>query len=324
MTTNAADSAGSAGSNDSQYIPVRLNTLRGNDVVQFDLYIQVGERLIHYLRKEDPFDAERINSLKAKGVRKLFIPLDSEESYLKYLDVGILSLSDSKTSVNDRANVAHTSLMNLAGNAVRSVESKNQYADMEGRVGKIVDFVRSEKSSALNMLKQSGVASDELQHASNVVTLSLMLASKVGVVDSKDILNLSVGALIHDIGKAKMNLNFLLPREKMSVGELALYQTHCLVGAEKVKDKPYINTEIQALIYNHEEIGDAAGFPEKKRITTLPLPQQVLNLCNEYDRSCTVFQLTPEQGIKRFFVERIGLFPLPLINALKEVLHVSG
>lgn len=307
-----------------QFIPVRLNTLRGGDTIRFDVFIRVGEKMIHYLRRAESFDQERLRSLKAKGVRKLFILTQAEPDYLRYLDEGIQSLGDGRVLLEERAAVANDALMNLSASAERSFESETRYREMEGRVQKVIGFVRSENGAALSMLRQSGVAGDELQHAANVVTLSLMLAAKVKITQPKEIVNLSIAALMHDIGKAGLNLDFNVSREQLSPEALALYKSHPAAGIEKIRDKPYVNPEILTLILNHEEIGEGVGFPEEKRISTLPLLQQVLNLCNEYDRSCTVMKLTPEQAIKRFLVERIGLFPLPLIMSLKEVLQAGG
>ncbi|MCM2278092.1 MAG: HD domain-containing protein [Oligoflexia bacterium] len=306
-----------------EFIPVRLSTLRSDEVVPFDVFIYVANHQIHYIRRGDPFEKNRIDSLRSKGVHKLFIPLECEKSYLGYLDAGLQQLQNASMAVEKRTTIANSTLMNLAGSADRAIETEFRYRDMENRVQKVLGFLGSENGIARKMLDQSGVAQDELQHASNVNTLALILAEKVGIKAPKDLLTLSMAALMHDIGKVGLPIDPKTPREKLTLPELELFKTHPQRGADMVADKPYINPAIVSLIANHEEMGNGAGFPNKKRIETLPLVQQVLNICNEYDRVCTQQCATAFQATKLFFLEKVGLFPLPLVQALAEVLKTG-
>lgn len=309
-------------SNDKLFIPVRLNTLRGDELVDFDVFIRIGEKQVHYIRKNDPIEESRIEALRSKGVRKLFIPIEHEPSYLSYLDSGLGKLQNKELTVEARTEVATASLMNISGHAERAIENEKRYRDMEGRVQKVLSFVNSEKGIAGKMLRQSGFAEDELQHASNVTTLSLMLASKVKL-DSKEMANLTIAGLVHDIGKIGLPIDPTLSMENMVGKELELYKSHPRLGAEKLAGKSYINPSIVSLVLNHEERGNGAGFPEKKRIQSLPLAQQILNLCNEYDRMCSIQKIPPVQAMKRFFVDKLGLFPLELVQALGEALKIE-
>ena len=84
---------------------------------------------------------------------------------------------------------------------------------------------------------------------------------------------------------------------------------------------PYITPGIIEIIKNHEEAGEGAGYPGKKRLPTLPLPQQIFNLCNAYDRFCTQQRIAPTEGMQAFFQARVGHFDLNhlklLISSLK-------
>lgn len=78
------------------------------------------------------------------------------------------------------------------------------------------------------------------------------------------------------------------------------------------------------MIADHEEIGEAAGYPSKKRISQLPLPSQILNLCNHYDNYCQIKGVPPLEAMQSYFTDALGLFDLEHIKKLKEVLKNKG
>jgi HD-GYP domain-containing protein (c-di-GMP phosphodiesterase class II) len=302
------------------YIPIRLGTLRPWQAVNFDVFIKISDRHIHYIKKSDPFDGDRITSLKTKGVKKLFIPIESETDYLTYLDAGLDQLKDSKVTLADRADIARDSVMTSAENAAKNIQTETGFLQSEGQIGKILDFLTSENGAIKQILSTSGVAADVFHHTTHVVTLSLSLASKVGIYDSKILMNLGMAALLHDIGKEGIDLDNSIPRENMTPDQLKIYQKHPEAALMKTQDKPYINGKILELIMNHEEIGEGNGFPKKKRLKTLSVAQQVLNLCNEYDRVCTVNKVPPLEAIKQFYLDKMGLFELSHLTKLQEII----
>jgi HD-GYP domain-containing protein (c-di-GMP phosphodiesterase class II) len=310
-----------ANTDSTQFITVRIGTLRGDESVGFDIYIRVGERYLHYIRKSDPFDQSRIDSLKTKKVQKLFIPAECETAYLEYLDAGLGKIQDSNASVATKATIAQTTMVNLAENAERAIGSETGFKAMEKQSAKVSEFLAKESEAAKKVLQDSGFAHDDFQHASNVNTLCMMLAGRAGIKDPEERKNLSMAALLHDIGKQGLTLP-QVAREKLDIEALKVYKSHCAAAVEKLSNKPYVNPTILTLIMNHEEVGEGAGFPDKKRIQSLPLVQQVLNLCNEYDRVCTVNKTPPLEAMKQFYLEKLGLFPLPLIEALRETLKL--
>ena len=125
------------------YIPVRIGTLRAWEAVNFDIFIKIGERHVHYIKKSDPFDGDRIQSLKTKGVKKLFIPMDSENDYLNYLDSGLDHLKNADLKIEDRAIIAKDSLVTSSENALKNVQTERGYKRTEGQIQKVLDFLTS-------------------------------------------------------------------------------------------------------------------------------------------------------------------------------------
>ncbi len=302
------------------YIPIRIGTLRPDDVIDFDVFVFISDHYVHYIRKSDPFEGERIHRLKSKGLKKLFIPEDSEPSYLSYLDRGLDRLKDKNVKTEDKAALLRDSMVTDAENSIRNVQTEEGYKRTQDRMAKMVQVLTQETNVLKTMISSSGCSTDIFQHCATVSSLALTLAGVVNLNKPEEQLELGLASLFHDIGHTKLGFNALIPQSKMSVEQLGKYKEHPKEGARMLADKPYITKGVLDLIVDHEEVGDQMGFPNKKRLSTLSLSQQVLNLCNDYDRYSMLNATAHADIVKGYFQDRIGVFDMNHMKALFSLL----
>lgn len=285
----------------NQFFPVRLNTLRSNDLVSFDVYVKVGERYIHYIRLMDEMEGARLRSLKSKGVRKLFIRPEHEDAYLKYLEEGLNTLTDKKTDVAERSSRANDTLVIAAENAEKTLESEAGYNGQKVQFEKIAEFLSSDKNALKGVLNAAGISGDTNQHAATVSSLSIALAQKVGMTDQNEIFELGLAALLHDIGKSRLKFDPMKPTSELTPDELKQYKNHPRDGADMLAGKPFISPRILGLIASHEERGEMRGYPEKNNLFKMDLSYQILSLTNQFDHFSWEKKILPSMAIDPFF-----------------------
>jgi len=249
------------------------------------------------------------------------MPAD-EAVYLSYLDAGLGELSSSVSSLKgaQKAELAHGALVSVASNAGAILDSPQEYVASEVRVGKVVQFLRQEQGVLREMLGASGFALDDTQHAANVASIALGLAASQGIQDVKELTELGLAALLHDLGREGMNLPVGVKPSELTLEQRKAYEEHPRIGAEKIAEKAHLPRSLVDLVLNHEERGQGAGFPGKKRLASLSLRQQILNLADEYDHLCSQDQLQPLEAVKVFLTSKVGYFELSLIQALGTLL----
>ena len=74
---------------DEKFTPIRVASLRGDIKTPFDVYIHVAGKYILYLRKGSSFEGTRLERLKAKKLKKMYISPDDEIPYKQYLEESI-------------------------------------------------------------------------------------------------------------------------------------------------------------------------------------------------------------------------------------------
>lgn len=302
------------------FFPIRLNTLRADQAVSFDVYLLICGKYYHYTHAQDEMEGKRLKHLKSKGLRKLFIKTNHEESYLLYLENGLNNLNDTSLDLTARGALAHDTLVTAAENAERTLETESGFKSQQQQFNKITDFLMSDKNALKGILSAAGISTDTNQHAATVSSLALAVATKAGVTDEKELFELGIAALLHDIGKNRLKFDAFKAKDQMTPDEYKQYKNHPQDGADMLAGKPYISPRILGLISSHEEIGLGRGFPEKKDLFKLPLSYQILSMVNKFDHFATEMKILPSQAIDPFYDKYNKEFPDDLIATLATVL----
>lgn len=302
------------------FIPVRVNTLKPNDPLPFEVYLLLEDRYVQYKRVQELIEAEKLGKFNQKRVRKVFIREADETLYIQYLDSALDRLSKKEVKTEAKAAMAQDTMNSEAENIEKNLDSEEGYKATENRIGKVVDFIATEPDALKQMLAQAGISVDNSQHSAAVASLALALASKAGVTDIKEMRAISVAALLHDIGLAKLGFDPSESRSSLKGDRLAKYRKHPEEAVAMVSGKKYITPRVLKLIADHEEIGEGYGYPEKRRIVKLPLSSQVFNLANDFDHYCMENKKQAPEAVEAYVQERGKHFVPEHLEMLKNLL----
>ncbi|WP_448568999.1 HD-GYP domain-containing protein [Thalassotalea ganghwensis] len=109
------------------------------------------------------------------------------------------------------------------------------------------------------------------EHAINTAVLlcgfSLFLGLKPEVVNQ-----VTLGALLHDVGNAKIPEGILIKPDKLTHGEMNAIKKHPIEGIKMCKEQGLANGIIKDMVLNHHERLDGSGYPrglKKDKISKL-------------------------------------------------------
>jgi HD-GYP domain-containing protein (c-di-GMP phosphodiesterase class II) len=118
-----------------------------------------------------------------------------------------------------------------------------------------------EHKEALIMLTDINVMNNYLyNHSLNVAIISLSLGISHGY--SKNELHaLGLGAILHDIGKTKIQMELLTQNRTLTPEEYQEVQKHTVLGFRLLKDEPNIPLLSAHCAFQHHERIDGSGYP---------------------------------------------------------------
>lgn len=118
-------------------------------------------------------------------------------------------------------------------------------------------------------------------HSVHVAILALMMAEHMGY-KRKDLRDIVLGALLHDVGKEKIPLAILNRPGKLSASEFALVKEHPSLGEEILRLKP-LSLSTYLVICQHHERWNGQGYPDGLRETQIHPFAQIVAVADVFD-----------------------------------------
>ncbi len=169
----------------------------------------------------------------------------------------------------------------------RLTESFNEMtALITAQRDKLNKYSRDLEESYVSTVKVLAAAIDArdhytLGHSTRVAQLSVKLGKEIGL-NKKEIEELEIACLFHDIGKIKIPDSILLKRKKLNSRELKEMRRHPEYGAGILSKAPSLLKFIPG-VKHHHECFDGTGYPSRLKGDKIPLMAAIISLADFYD-----------------------------------------
>lgn len=115
--------------------------------------------------------------------------------------------------------------------------------------------------SAITMLTDIFLTDDyTFQHSFNVAVYATTIGVKLGFSE-KQLNELGIGAMLHDVGKVFIDQNILKKEGRLTTEEYEEVQTHAWLGFEYIRKKTDYSAVIAHCAYQHHERMNGSGYP---------------------------------------------------------------
>ena len=161
-------------------------------------------------------------------------------------------------------------------------------------------------------------------HALNVGIISLLIARTLGLPPN-ELLDLGVGALLHDVGKTEVADRFRHAEEGFSSNEMNAYRDHVDKGLVLGR-RMGLSAAALSVLAQHHEHADGSGFPLHRGGESLSRGARIVALVNRYDNLCNpqarTLSLTPHEAISVLFSQGRQRFDAVVLNAFIRMMGV--
>lgn len=123
-------------------------------------------------------------------------------------------------------------------------------------------------------------------HSVNVGLLSMALSVAIGM-SKKDVIEITIGAMIHDVGKCKVPVEILNKMGRLTDFEFQIYKTHVIEGKKIVEGLNNLTPNIlQPVVFHHEKLS-GRGYPYKVTGDKIGLAGRITAISDCYDALTT-------------------------------------
>jgi putative nucleotidyltransferase with HDIG domain len=182
-------------------------------------------------------------------------------------------------------------------------------ADQQARLGRYAQELEESYISTVTVLAAAIDARDPytLGHSARVARLSVKMGQAIGL-GKKEIEDLEIACLFHDVGKLKTPDCVLLKNGTLDSADYLKMIRHPEEGAEILSRAPSLHKYIPAVKHHHEWF-DGSGYPAGLRDKEIPLFASIISIADAFDAMTSI---RPYKN------------PLSKHDAMKELVLFSG
>ena len=173
-------------------------------------------------------------------------------------------------------------------------------------------------------LLNEGAGDRSTAHALNVSIISLLLGRAFGL-NRDEMLDLGVGALLHDVGKLEVLARLRHRDDSFTGPEVQMYQQHVAKGVA-IAQSMGLSPGPLLIIAQHHENADGSGFPQRINMDKMSAGARIVALVNRFDGLCNPLlaskAMTPHEALSLMFAQGRNRFDATMLNAFIRMMGV--
>ncbi len=273
---------------EEKFMPIYLESLRVDSVLDFDLYLSINHQLVLYRSPDLPFTERTRQKLLENKVDRLYVPFQNRDKYQRYIEQNLDKiLADPGIQEERKAGILYDTSTNLVKDVLNNPTFGENIQRSKELVSTTVDFILQGRAAFLSLLKITSFDYYTYTHSVNVCTFAIALAQKLGFDDEQFLQELGVGALLHDVGKSRISDRILNKRGSLTPIEFEIMKKHPKWGVEILEETEQISEGSSFVILQHHERGDRRGYPQGLSLDEMHVYSKIVAICDSFDAMTT-------------------------------------
>ncbi|MDK9700976.1 MAG: HD-GYP domain-containing protein [bacterium] len=275
---------GEAGEDGQLFLSIPLSGLRIDTVLHCDLYVKSGvHRFVKYRDQGEPITNPVIVRLREFNHEFLYIPLSKRDEFNRYIEQVLPDIvRDPNVAVEHKAKLVFHTIGSIIQNVMQSPSSAF-LSRAEAVVDPYIELITSGPEAISSLLTLVSYDYYTYTHSVQVGVFSAALASRLKINSHKDMRNLALASLFHDIGKTFIPNEILMKPRSLSRDEFATVREHPALGANIVLHERGNLDEVSLIVRQHHERLDGSGYPDGAKTERIHPLSKIITIADMYD-----------------------------------------
>ncbi|MEF2231469.1 MAG: HD domain-containing phosphohydrolase [Pseudodesulfovibrio sp.] len=271
------------------YFPVSPVMLFPEALGEFSVYLWQGGDFVLYTRSGQKFTLRHRQSLHENGVKEVYVLSSDRPQYELYIERNLGSiLLDETLPIKLRSKVFYEAsavvMQDVFDNKLPTTLRARHFERIAEIVKSSIRFLASDHS----LSTVAPFISHDYKtytHCMHVFIYSVAVFQTYDMGDA-EIFECALGALLHDVGKARIPKRILNKRGSLTTAERSVIKEHPVHGVSMCAHLPMSQNTINCILFHHEKL-DGTGYPAGLKGDNLPLPVRIISMADVYDALTT-------------------------------------
>ncbi|MBU9712992.1 HD-GYP domain-containing protein [Evansella tamaricis] len=251
-----------------------VQSLQVKDVLAKAIYNEQGQVLLNH---GVSLSEGMIKRLKQKGIS--FVYIDDSDTSDIYVDDVVKDSTRQESIKTIRENFETISKLNNMG---KSIDVDKLSPSFSKVVKNILTDIQGHKQAVSMLSDVFCYDSYIFHHSLNVTVYSLAFGKKYGL-NEKQLHELGMGAILHDVGKIAVPVEVLNKQGKLTEEEFKLIQEHSTIGFDLLRRSSTISLLTAHCAYQHHERMDGSGYPRGLKGKDIHLYAKLIGIADVFD-----------------------------------------
>lgn len=215
----------------------------------------------------------------------LYICKTDENLYQNHLDTILKGQRDAKinpASINIKSQKFYKNATKTIDELFKNPESIESYQSSKKVLHNLTESIADEEFTIKSLISSTAQNYSIHIHSLNVAIYSMSIGSYLKM-DQKSLSELGEAAILHDIGKSKIDPEIVNKNGLLTDAEFSRMKTHTAIGYIIAMRLGITNKKILLGIKYHHENIDGSGYPDGLFGRSIPLYARIISICDKFD-----------------------------------------
>lgn len=226
----------------------------------------------------------------------------------------LVSVQDEYSSAQQVNNLASATVTNL-------FEEIRLGAEIDGgkvkqAVSGCVDSIMRNQDASVWLTRIQAKDEGTAQHSLNVAALSIVMAKAMNM-NTRELEDIGVCAMLHDVGKTSVPEQLLIKREPLTADEQDEMRKHTRYGRDILVSTKSVMSGAADVAHAHHERPDGKGYPRGLTDEKIPLYAKIVAIAEAYDVITTKQPYreakSPSEALQELYAQRGKQFDEDLV-----------
>jgi HD-GYP domain-containing protein (c-di-GMP phosphodiesterase class II) len=274
--------------NINYFRPITLDSITPGHFPHVALFMLSGKNFVLYKPHDRPFTEQDRERLARNNVEMLYIRAGDMEPIADYLEsslADVLKRRDLGSAAKGK--ILYQTAINYVVEVFETPTKAENIERCRNLIRNIMDFVAGDKHALGSLQTLIGHNYYIFVHSVQVTAMTLLLHAELYSLDRDEILDVGIGALLHDIGMIALSNDILNKPEALTDIEYHKVKQHPQKGYDILKPVGKFNDISLNIVRHHHEKFDGSGYPGMLKGNAIPRSAQIAAICDTYSAVTT-------------------------------------
>lgn len=293
--------------------------------IDFNLFLPNETKTAMSLFLQSHTAVDGTAKVKLREIEMLFVSEEEEDRYKAYVDQHLQSIARNQSiPTEEKGRVVYERAAEAIDALFSNPESLANVKMAQPVVNSFIDIILNDRSAVESLMQITAHDYYTHTHSINVSIYTLSLGAHLGL-EGKDLEVLGMAAILHDLGKSKVDYEIINKNGKLTDEEFAQMKFHPSFGHEIALTLGIEDERILTGIRHHHEKMEGGGYPDGISGEQISLFARIIGVCDVFDALSTKRSykdpLSSFESLKLMKQQMKGHLDMTLVDAFIQMLR---